>query len=291
MKPAPFDYVRARDVPEALDLLAAHGPEARILAGGQSLVPMMNFRLARPTCLVDVNGIRELDYVRRENGQLAIGALTRHSTIERSELVQAACPLLAEATALVGHPTIRHRGTLGGSLAHADPAAEGPAALLALEGQVAVAGPGGERTIAARELFVGYCTTALVPGEMLTEVRVPIMPPRTGWAFLELTRRHGDFAIVGVAAFATLNRDGTCAAARLALCAVAPTAVRCDEAERRLVGTRPDERSVQAAAEAAVEAADPSGDLHGSARYKQRMVAVFVKRALERALERAGGRQ
>lgn len=288
MKPAPFAYVRAASVPHAVSLLAQHGPDARVLAGGQSLVPMMNFRLARPQCLVDINGIRELAYVRREDGHLAIGAMTRQSTVERSDLVRAACPLLAGAVQLIGHPTIRHRGTLGGSLAHADPAAESPTALLALDGDVTVAGPEGTRRIPARDLFVGYCATSLAPGEMLTEVRLPVTPPRTGWAFLELTRRHGDFAIVGVAAQVTVDADGTCTDARIALCGVAPTPVRCDYAERQLTGSRLDEDVIHSAAEAALDAADPSSDLHGSARYKQRMIAVFARRALRRALERIG---
>jgi len=291
MKPAPFEYVRAASVRQAVDLLARHGPEARVLAGGQSLVPMMNFRLARPPCVVDINGIRELDYVRREDGHVAIGALTRQSTVEHSDLVRTHCPLLAEATRLIGHATIRHRGTVGGSLAHADPSAESPATLLALDGEVTAVGPEGERRIPSGDLFVGFCATSLVPGELLTEVRIPVTPPRTGWAFLELTRRHGDFAIVGVAALVTVGRDGTCADARLALCGVAPTPIRCDDAERLLKGTRLDQQALMDAADAAAAAADPSDDLHGSARYKRRMVAVFAQRALRGALQRIGGLQ
>jgi CO/xanthine dehydrogenase FAD-binding subunit len=290
MKPAPFQYLRAASVPQALQALADHGPEARILAGGQSLVPMMNFRLARPACLVDINGIRDLNYIRREDGHLTIGALTRQSTLEHSPLVEAAGPLLAEATRLIGHPTIRHRGTIGGSLAHADPAAESPTALLALDGDVTVAGPSGQRRIPASDLFVGYCATSLEPGEMLVEVRIPVTPPRTGWAFLELARRHGDFAIVGVAAQLTTDAHGTCTGARLALCGVAPTPVRCSQAEAELIGSPVDDAVIQHAAEAAAEAADPSDDLHGSARYKQRMVTVFAQRALRRARQRMGER-
>jgi CO/xanthine dehydrogenase FAD-binding subunit len=197
---------------------------------------------------------------------------------------------LAEAAGLIGHTTIRHRGTLGGSLAHADPAAELPAALLALDGNVTVTGPEGMRRVPGPGLFLGYCTTSLAAGEMITEIRVPTAPPRTGWAFVEFTRRHGDFAIVGVAAQVTVDEGGTCSSARIALCGVAPTPVRCHSAEQLLAGNRLDEPAILRAAETCVEAADPTDDIHGSAQYKKRLVAAFAARALRGALPRIGDR-
>ncbi|MHC4548075.1 MAG: FAD binding domain-containing protein [Planctomycetota bacterium] len=289
MKPAAFDYCRPGTLQEALECLARHDPDAKILAGGQSLVPLMNFRLASPAVLVDVNGIEDLAYIREHEGHLAIGALTRHAEIESSPLVAGKCPLLAEATRLIGHRTIRNRATLGGSLAHADPSAEYPTVLTALDGEVVACGPGGERTIPAGELFVTVCTSSLAPNEILTEVRVPMLPPGTGWAFAELSRRHGDYAMVGVATTLALDAEGRCRDIRIALAGVGDTPLRCPDAESFLEGRPVDEASVDEAAARCAAPAEPEDDLHASAAYKKAMVEVYVRRALVRARARCGG--
>ena len=290
MKPAPFEYVRPRSLAEALEVLRAHGDEAKCLAGGQSLVPLMNLRLSKPGVVVDLNALKDLAYVRAEDRSVSIGALTRQRVLETSPVIRQRAPLLAEVTPLIGHPPIRARGTFGGSLAHADPAAEYPAVVLALEGRMRVARAGSERQIPAEEFFVTYLTTALEPVEILTEVTLPVLPPRTGTAFVELTRRHGDFAIVGVAAVVTLDEAGAISRARLALCGVGPTPLRAPLAAAVLQGQRPSRALVAEAGRVAMDEADPADDLHGSAEYRREMTAVFARRALGRALERLGVR-
>ena len=288
MKPSSFRYVAPRSVDEAAEQLGQHGDEAKVLAGGQSLVPLMNLRLAAPGVLVDVNRIRELAYVRAWDGGIAIGAVTRQCELETDPLVAERAPLLREATLLVGHPAIRHRGTVGGSAAHADPAAELPATLLALDAEVTATGTSGQRTISAGELFADYLTTTLRPDELLTEVRVPGLPARTGTAILELTRRHGDYAIVGAAAVVTLGEDGAIERARLALCGVGATPIRASGVEQALMGRRPDGATLREAAALASDAAtDAPSDIHGSAAYRRKMAAVFARRALELAARRA----
>jgi len=290
VKPAPFEYVRPRSLAEALEVLRAHGDEAKCLAGGQSLVPLMNLRLSKPGVVVDLNALKDLAYVRAEDRSVSIGALTRQRVLETSPVIRQRAPLLAEVTPLIGHPPIRARGTFGGSLAHADPAAEYPAVVLALEGRMRVARAGSERQIPAEEFFVTYLTTALEPVEILTEVTLPVLPPRTGTAFVELTRRHGDFAIVGVAAVVTLDEAGAISRARLALCGVGPTPLRAPLAAAVLQGQRPSRALVAEAGRVAMDEADPADDLHGSAEYRREMTAVFARRALGRALERLGVR-
>lgn len=290
MKPVPFEYHRPGSLEEVLDLLGRHGGEAKILAGGQSLVPMMNYRIARPGHIVDINGLDELAYIRADNGHLAIGALTRQSDLEDSPDAARLCPLLVEATRLIGHRTIRHRGTVGGSVAHADPAAEYPAALLALGGEVVARGRDGERVIAAEDLFVNPLTTAISPDELLAEVRVPTVAERTGVAFEEMVRRHGDYAIVGVAASVTVDEDGRCTDARLALTGVDATPVRCHEAEASLQGRVPDDPARREAAAACAADTDPASDIHASSAYRKAMVEVFARRALEVAVDRTGVR-
>ncbi len=287
MKPAPFTYFAPRSLDEALSLLRQYGSDAKPLAGGQSLVPLMNFRLAKPRYLIDLNRIPELAYIRRENGFLAIGAMTRQFEAERSDDVGHLAPLLREALKLVGHPTIRHRGTVGGSLAHADPAAELPAAAVALGAELVIRGPGGSRTVPAAEFFVGPFTTVLAPDELLTEVRIPAVPPGNGYAFLELSRRHGDFAIAGVAAMVGLGPDGRIERAALALCGVGPTPVRARQAEAALLGAPPTEDRFREAGELAARETDPTSDIHASADYRRRVAAVLVRRALSTATERA----
>ena len=286
LKPAPFLYERAASTEEAVALLAEHGDEARPLAGGQSLLPLMNFRLARPSVLVDLNRVAELDYVRDGDGGVRLGALTRQRTIERSELVRDRAPLLAEATRLVGHFQIRNRGTIGGSIAHADPAAEYPAVAVALRAELVRSRSEGERAVAAEDFFRGAFRTALEPGELLTEVRFPPAPGRT--AFLEIARRHGDFAIAGVAARVEVD-SGRIRDVGLALAGVGGTPIRAREAEDLLRGEQPGEELFAAAARAAAAAASPSSDIHGTAEYRRSLVATLTARALQQATDAQGG--
>jgi CO/xanthine dehydrogenase FAD-binding subunit len=289
MKPPPFEYVAPRKTDEAVALLSQHGDRAKVLAGGQSLVPLLNFRLARPEVLVDVNRVAELAYVRPVDGGLAIGALTRQHALERADLVRSRLPIVAEACRLIGHLPIRHRGTLGGSLAHADPASELPAVMVALEAEVTASRKGERRAVAAEDFFTGIFTTALAADELLTEVRAPGLPPRTGGAFLEIARRAGDFALVGVAALVTLDDGGRVTRARLALCGAGPTPIRAREAERVLVGERPDGRVLDDAVERMVAATDPPGDIHASAAFRKKLARHVGRQAIELAARRAGG--
>jgi CO/xanthine dehydrogenase FAD-binding subunit len=289
MKPPPFEYVAPRKIEEAVGLLAQHGDGAKVLAGGQSLLPLLNFRIAQPAVLVDVNRVAELAYVRAADGGVAIGAMTRQHTLERADLVRTRLPIVAEACRLIGHLPIRHRGTVGGSLAHADPASELPAVMLALEAEVTASGRAGRRVLPAEQFFTGIFTTALAPDELLTEVRVPGVPPRTGGAFLEVARRAGDFALVGVAALLTLDDGGRVARARLALCGAGPTPLRAREAERLLGGERPEGGVLDAAAEAMAAATDPPGDIHASAAFRKKLARHVGRQAIELAARRAGG--
>jgi CO/xanthine dehydrogenase FAD-binding subunit len=289
MKPPPFEYVAPRKIEEAVGLLAQHGDGAKVLAGGQSLLPLLNFRIAQPAVLVDVNRVAELAYVRPADGGVAIGAMTRQHTLERADLVRTRLPIVAEACRLIGHLPIRHRGTVGGSLAHADPASELPAVMLALEAEVTASGRAGRRVLPAEQFFTGIFTTALAPDELLTEVRVPGVPPRTGGAFLEVARRAGDFALVGVAALLTLDDGGRVARARLALCGAGPTPLRAREAERLLGGERPEGGVLDAAAEAMAAATDPPGDIHASAAFRKKLARHVGRQAIELAARRAGG--
>ena len=290
MKPAPFAYFTPATLDEALALLAERGGDAKPLAGGQSLIPAMNFRLARPTVLVDLNRISELAYVRAESGGVAIGAMTRQRTVERSDVVARATPLLAETMPSIAHPQIRNRGTVGGSIAHADPSAELPAVMLALEARFQAKSATGERSIPAGAFFRGMLETALEPGELLVDIAVPPLPDRSGTAFLEMARRHGDYALVGVAAVATLDSRGRCQAARLALLSVGDGPVLATEAGKILAGQTPSEELLRAAGDAAATRdVDPPSDIHASAAYRRQLVAVLTRRALARAFERAGG--
>jgi aerobic carbon-monoxide dehydrogenase medium subunit len=286
LKPPPFEYFEAATVDEAIELLAAHGEEARLLAGGQSLMPLLNFRLLRPACLIDLNRIGSLAYVREHDGGVALGAMTRQRAAELSPLVQARAPLLAEALRLVAHPAIRTRGTIGGSLAHADPAAELPAVIVALGGTLAIQGAGGRRELAASDFFRSYLATALTPDEVLAEVRIPPLPPRTGSAFLEISRRLGDFALVGLAAVLTVGADGTCASARLVFTGVGPVPTVARQASRELAG-QPVEAALDRAAAAAADELTPDSDIHASAGYRRQVAGVLTRRALRLALARA----
>lgn len=287
MKPPKFDYYAPASVDEALALLTRYGGDAKLLAGGQSLVPLLNFRLARPAALVDLNRIAALAYVREENGHVAFGAMTRQRTIEFSPVVKAALPLLTEATLLVGHLPIRSRGTIGGSIAHADPSAEYPAVLAALDGEVRVRGPRGERSVGAADLFQSYLTTSLAPDEILTEVRFRAMPAGAGYAFEEFSRRHGDFALVGIAAMIVLD-GARCREARLASAGAGPVPVRLRAAEEILVKEGVGESAIAAAAARAAELVSPDSDIHASADYRRNLTRVLTGRALKRAIARAG---
>jgi carbon-monoxide dehydrogenase medium subunit len=286
MKPAPFRYVAAESLAAALALKAEHGDDARFLAGGQSLVPAMNFRLAQPAVVVDINPLAELDFVRAAGGALRIGALTRNRTLERDALVDERQPLVREAVPHVAHPQIRNRGTLGGNLAHADPASELPAVLLALEARVRAQSARGERWIAAREFFRGVFTTALRPDELLAEVELPALPPRAGTCFMEVARRRGDYAMMGVAAVVALGADGRCTRARLAYCNAGDTPVDADAA-RALVGSRVGESEIRDAAASVERELDPPGNVQASKAFQRHLAGVLTRRALRTAVDRA----
>jgi carbon-monoxide dehydrogenase medium subunit len=289
MKPAAFDYQAPDSLDAALALLAERGGDAKVLAGGQSLIPVMSFRLAQPAFLVDLNRIGELAFVRKTaNGGLAVGAMTRQRRLERDPLVKEVAPLLAEAVPFIAHPQIRNRGTLGGSLAHADPAAELPALAVALGARLRLRRMGGERWVDAREFFAGLFTTALAPEEILTEVEIPPLPARTGWSFMEVARRRGDYAQVGLAALVTLAEDGRCRQARLVFLSVGDRPVEAPQAAGLLVGEKLTPDVLAAAADkASRDEMSPGSDVHATAAFKRHLAGVLVKRAVPRAAERA----
>lgn len=287
MKPPRFEYADPSTVEEALTLIEGVGEDGKLLAGGQSLVPMMNFRLVRPRLVVDLNRIAALSYVREHDGGLAIGAMTRQWHAEHSPLIATRAPLLQAALALIGHAQIRHRGTIGGSIAHADPAAELPAVAVALDATFVARDARQERVCRAREFFVSHLTTALGPAEILVEVRLPAPKPRTGTAFLELSRRHGDFAIVAVAATVTLDPAGVCMNAALVFSGVGGTPVEAVTAVERLRGERPTPHAIDAAAQAVPAALSPDADIHASAEYRKHVAGVLARRALTVACKRA----
>jgi CO/xanthine dehydrogenase FAD-binding subunit len=285
LKPAPFDYYEPKTLPEALNLLAQFGETAKPLAGGQSLVPMMNMRLARPAQLIDLNGLRELNYLNVENEELCIGAMTRQRVLERSAIVAEGWPLLREATRYVGHVQIRNRGTVGGSLVHAYPSAELPVVMTALEASLVLRSAQGDRTVPASGFFVDAMTTSLKTGELLVEVRVPHVPSRTGWSFQEVSRRHGDFALMGVAGLLTLRSGGTIEQARLVFCGATP--YRTLKVEQQLVGERAESALFRDAANLAAADLDPDSDIHASAEYRKEVAKVLARRVLEQAAARA----
>jgi carbon-monoxide dehydrogenase medium subunit len=281
----PFEYVAARSIDEALTLLAERGDDAKVLAGGQSLVPLLNYRLARPRVVVDINGL-PLDGVSVATGRLRIGALTRHAHLEESDELARDCPLLREAAALIGNVRVRTLGTIGGSLAHGDPAAELPMAMVALDARLGIAGRSGGRTVAAGEFFTGYLTTALAPDELLTEIEVPVIRDM-GWAVEEVSRRAGDFAIVAVTALIRLDARGRVDEARLAFGGVGPAPLRVPAAEDRLRGAEPTAERIGQAADAARDALRPESDAFVSAAYRRLLAGVLARRALARAVARA----
>jgi aerobic carbon-monoxide dehydrogenase medium subunit len=290
MKLPYVEYEAPTTVAEAVGLLAEHEDEASVLAGGQSLIPLMALRLARPAVLVDINGIDELSGVSVTDGRVAIGAMTREYVAEESQTIADTVPLLAAALPLIGHEAIRSRGTIGGSLAHADPAAELPAVALALDAEFVLRGRARGRVIPAADWFQGYLATSRRPDEMLTEVRFPAAKPGTGVAFEEVARRHGDFAIVGVAVSLTLT-DGVISDARLAFAGVGDVPVRATDAEELLVGERPSAELFEEAARRATAGIDPPADLNGSSEYRKKVAATLVRRGLQAAADNAHERQ
>jgi aerobic carbon-monoxide dehydrogenase medium subunit len=286
MKPAPFEYARPQSVTEALSVLSARASDAKVLAGGQSLVPMMNFRMARPGLLVDINRLEELNYHRIEGPDLVIGALARHAALRSSALVRAACPLMAEAYQHVAHGPIRNRGTLCGNLCHADPASEMPAVLLATEGIFVLRNSGSERRVAARDFFRGTYDTSAKPDELLVEVRIPIAPDKQGWGFREISVRKGDFALVGIAATLKVAK-GKIVGAILAACGVGEQARRLPAAEAALTRASPGKDAFAQAGEAAVADLDPHFSVHADEPYRRDLVRTLTARALSDAAERA----
>jgi len=283
VKPPKFDYYAPRTLDEALALLTRYDGEAKILAGGQSLMPLLNFRLSRPAALVDLNRIPALAYIKEVDGSLRFGAMTRQRAIEFSPVVARRLPLLTEATRWVGHLPIRTRGTIGGSIAHADPSAEYPAVLTALDGEVVARGPKGERVLKPRDFFQTYLTTNLAADEILTEVRLPATPAGAGYAFEEFARRHGDFAIIGIAA--VIVREGSrCTMARLATAGAGPIPVRLRAAEEILEREGLGDDALARAAAKAQELVQPDGDIHASADYRRHLTGVLTGRAVKRAL-------
>ena len=288
MIPASFDYQIAKDVAHAIALLGNAGSEGKILAGGQSLIPLMKFRLAQPAVLVDINRVAGLAQV-REDGELRIGALIREADLEANAIIRQRYPIIADTAAVVADPLVRNLATVGGNLAHADPANDHPATMLALRASVVAQGPKGERVIPIDEFFVDTFTTALAPDEILTEIRIPKPAPRTGGTYLKLERKVGDFAVVGVAAQITLDAGGKISSAGIGLTNAGATAIRARRAEETLRGQTPDEKVIAAAAAAAAAVAQPVSDLRGPAEYKRDVVRVLTQRALRKAVARAMG--
>jgi CO/xanthine dehydrogenase FAD-binding subunit len=287
MKPARFEYYDPRNLQEALEILDAHPDDGKILAGGQSLMPLLNMRLARPKIVVDINRIEELDYVRATETGVAIGANARQRALQTERLIGERLVLLREAGYFIAHPQIRSRGTICGSLAHADPAAELPALAVALDAELVASGPNGARTLSAETFFLSYFTTVLQPNEILTEVRFPAPPEDMAWSVLEVSRRHGDFALVGIVAGLAVDRErNVINRARLVYFGVGATPMRVEEAEKALIGQAPGEAAFDAAAQIAGQRVDPSNDIHATAEYRRAVAATLTRRALRAATQK-----
>ena len=284
MKPASFEYYDPTTLDEALDLMSRFGDEARPLAGGQSLVPLMNFRLLRPAHLIDLNCVSELSYLKTENGVLRIGATTRQRALERSADVVRRWPLLREATSFIGHIQIRTRGTVGGSLAHAFPSAELPVAMVTLDASFVLRAKNHQRTVGAEDFFLSYMTTVLEPGELLAEIRVPPLPTNTGWSYQEVSRRHGDFALAGAASVLALDANGHVQHARLTLTGTIPIRTR---AEQLLLGQKPSESLFREVARRATEGLEQDSDIHASAEYRRNVCEALARRTLTQSAVRA----
>jgi carbon-monoxide dehydrogenase medium subunit len=291
MIPAPFEYHAPKNLEEAVRLLARHGDEAKVLAGGHSLLPLMKLRLAAPRYVIDIGGLRGLSYIREEQGGIAIGALTTHTEIAASDLLKEKCPLMAETAREIGDVQVRNRGTIGGSLAHADPAADYPPTVLALDAEIVVANSDGTRTIRAADFFVDMLTTQLRPGEILTQVRVPFQMRRSGAAYCKMHQPASGFAIVGVAARITLGAQDKIEQAAVGVTGVAPKAYRAGAVEKLLLGKKAAGALFAEAAQKAVPGDDVLADIHASAEYRKEMAIVYARRALTRAWERATGKR
>ena len=288
MIPGAFDYLAPKSVEETVALLAQHGDDAKVLAGGQSLIPAMRFRLASPVLLIDINNLTELEYVREESGYLAIGALAREVMLEESAAIARTFPLLSDAARVIADPLVRNRATVGGNIAHADPANDHPAVMLAYDAQVVARGPSGTRVIPIDDFFVGLFETSLRPGELLTEIRIPRPPAHSGGAYVKNERKVGDYAVSAVAVQLTMN-GATVSAARIALTNVNSVPMRAVNAEQALVGQALSAEVLEAAGRAAAAECDPSADLRGSVEYKRDLTRVLTKRAIRKAAERAVG--
>jgi carbon-monoxide dehydrogenase medium subunit len=289
MIPAAFEYHPATSVDEAIALLSQYGDDAKLLAGGHSLIPTMKLRLAQPAHLIDIGRISGLAYIREENGAIALGALTTYVTIERSDLLRRHFALLPECAALIGDPQVRNRGTIGGSISHADPSADMPGVVRALRAEIRVRGPNGERTLNADDFFLGTFTTALEPGEIVTEIRLPLPPARTGSAYTKLANKASHYAVAGCAALISLGGDGTCEAASVVITGAATMPTRASAVEAALQGRQLSESVVAEAAARAADGLELMEDIHGSKAYRAQMAGVMARRAILRALERAQG--
>jgi CO/xanthine dehydrogenase FAD-binding subunit len=288
MKPAPFNLLRPKTVDEALALLQSHGDEAKVLAGGQSLVPLMNFRLAQPQNLIDLNGVEGLDQIKLDDQTLSLGAMVRQRDVERSASIAERLPILREAIEQVGHPAIRNRGTVGGSLVHADPSAELPLLAVALDATFQLRSAQMSRSVAAQDFYQGYLLTDIAPDELMVAIDFHLPPAGCGWCCTEIARRHGDFAIVAVAVLLGCGRDRRIDLARVALGGVSPAPLRMTAAEQALVGERPGAELFRRAADIAAQAVDPPADIHASTGYRRQLAGVLVRRALETAEGRVG---
>jgi carbon-monoxide dehydrogenase medium subunit len=289
MKPAPFNLLRPKNVEEALTLLQSHHGEAKVLAGGQSLVPLMNFRLAQPPNLIDLNGVRGLDRIQFNDRTLSLGAMVRQRDVERSPAIAERLPILREAIEQVAHPAIRNRGTVGGSLVHADPAAELPLLAIALDATFQLRSARASRSVAARDFYQGYLSTDIAPDELLVEIVFRLPPTGAGWCFTEIARRHGDFALVAVAALLDFGRDRSVNFARVALGGVGPAPLRAAAAEEILLGGRPGAEVYRHAGAAAAQAVEPPADIQASSGYRRQLTGVLVRRALATAEGRVKG--
>lgn len=290
MKPASFDYFRPSTVKEAFQLLNQSGDEGKLIAGGQSLIPILNMRLSAPGCLIDINGLQDLNYIRQEEGWLRIGAMTRQRDVERSGLIREKSPLLSEAVPFIGHMQTRNRGTVGGSLVHADPTAELPLSLLALQGSAVIESEDETREVALSEFFITYLTTDIMPGEMLTEVKISLDSIPKGYSFQEYSRRHGDFALVAAASVLDTDDEGRITAARLVLGGVDAVPVVAEEAADVLIGEKLTASLLEEVGTLASAHVDPEGDLHASREYRLHLASVFAKKVVQTAYGRAIGK-
>ena len=289
MIPASFDYYRPQTIDEAIQLLGQHGEDAKILAGGHSLIPMMKLRLAEPAVLIDIGRVSGLSHIRESNGQIAIGALSTYHSLESSDTLRSRAPVISEAAALVGDVQVRNRGTIGGSLTHADPGADLPAVILALDATMKLRGANGERSVPASEFFVEMMTTAVRPDELLTEVQAPSLPPRSGSVYLKHPNPASGYSVVGVAAIVTLGADGVCQNVRIGISGAGPMPVRASAAEAVLRSQQPTDENIARAAGRAAEGIETLDDIHASSEYRAHLVEVYTRRALAEAVRRARG--